>query len=100
MPSNRIKADPNLRDVPVIMLLTMVNDPDRGFTLGAVDIAIKPVDRARLSQILKKYTCPHPPCTVLLVEDDPVTREVMRRILEKEAGRSARPKTGAWPWSA
>ena len=35
---------------PVIML-TMVNDPERGFTLGAVDIAIKPVDRARLSQI-------------------------------------------------
>jgi CheY-like chemotaxis protein len=26
------------------------------------------VDRARLSQILKKYTCPHPPCPVLLVE--------------------------------
>src|ERR1700730_13249187 len=94
MPSNRIKADPNLRDVPVIMLLTMVNDPDRGFTLGAVDIAIKPVDRARLSQILKKYTCPHPPCPVLLVKDDPVTCEVMRRILEKEGWKVSEAENG------
>ena len=28
-----LKADPALRDVPVIML-TMVDDPERGFTLG------------------------------------------------------------------
>jgi signal transduction histidine kinase/DNA-binding response OmpR family regulator len=88
-----IKADPELRDVPVIML-SMVNDPDRGFTLGAVDIAIKPVDRARLSQILKKYTCPHPPCPVLLVEDEPVTREVMRRILEKEGWKVSEAENG------
>ena len=69
-----LKADAALRDIPVIML-TMVDDPERGFTLGAADYATKPVDRARLSQILKKYTCPHPPCPVLLVEDDPATRE-------------------------
>ena len=65
-----------------------------GFTLGAVDIAIKPVDRARLSQILKKYPCPHPPCPVLLVEDDPVTCEVMRRILEKEGWKVSEAENG------
>jgi len=81
------------RDVPVIML-SMVNDPERGFTLGAVDIAIKPVDRARLSQILKKYTCPHPPCPVLLVEDDHLTREVTRRILEKEGWKVSEAENG------
>jgi signal transduction histidine kinase/CheY-like chemotaxis protein len=64
-----LKADIEFRDIPVIML-TMVDDPDRGFAMGAADFATKPVDRARLSQILKKYTCPHPPCPVLLVEDD------------------------------
>jgi CheY-like chemotaxis protein len=71
-----------LRDIPVIML-TMVDDPERGFALGAAEFATKPVDRARLSQILKKYTCPCPPCPVLLVEDDQKTREVTRTILEK-----------------
>jgi PAS domain S-box-containing protein len=79
---SELKADENLRDIPVIML-TMVDDPERGFTLGAADYATKPVDRHRLSQILKKHTCPHPPCPVLLVEDDPATRGHTRIILEK-----------------
>ena len=78
-----LKADADLRDIPVVML-TMVDDPERGFTLGAADYATKPVDCARLSQILKKYTCPHPPCPVLVVEDDPATRDLTRAILKKE----------------
>jgi signal transduction histidine kinase/DNA-binding NarL/FixJ family response regulator len=88
-----LKADRDLRDIPVIML-TMVDDPDRGFALGAADFATKPVDRARLSQILKKYTCPHPPCPVLLVEDDSATREVTRAILEKEGWRVSEAENG------
>jgi CheY-like chemotaxis protein len=78
-----LKADPTLCDIPVIML-TMVDDPERGFTLGAADYVTKPVGRTRLSHILKKYTCPHPPCRVLLVEDDRVTRGVTRNIMESE----------------
>jgi len=78
-----LKSDAALRDIPVIMV-TMLDDPERGFALGAADYATKPVDRQRLSQILKKYTCPHPPCPVLMVEDDPATRALTRKILEKE----------------
>jgi signal transduction histidine kinase/CheY-like chemotaxis protein len=88
-----LKADRELRDIPVIML-TMVDDPDRGFALGASDIATKPVDRARLSQILRKYTCPNPPCPVLLVEDDSATREVTRSILEKEGWKVSEAENG------
>ena len=88
-----LKADADLRDIPVI-ILTMVDDPKRGFTLGAADYATKPVDRARLSQILKKYTCPHPPCPVLLVEDDPATREATRAILEKEGWKVSEAENG------
>jgi CheY-like chemotaxis protein len=78
-----LKADEALRDTPVIML-TMVDDPERGFTLGASDYAMKPVDRRRLSQILKKYTCLNPPCPVLVVDDDPAVRSLTRAVLEKE----------------
>ena len=88
-----LKADPDLRDIPVIML-TMVDDPERGFALGAAEFATKPVDRARLSQILKKYTCPCPPCPVLLVEDDQKTREVTRTILEKEGWKVREAENG------
>jgi signal transduction histidine kinase/DNA-binding response OmpR family regulator len=78
-----LKEDRALRDIPVIML-TMVDDPERGFTLGASDYAMKPVNRRRLSQILKKYTCLNPPCPVLVVDDDPEIRSLTRMMLEKE----------------
>ena len=88
-----LKADADLCETPVIML-TMVDDPERGFTLGAADYATKPVDRTRLSQILKKYTCTHPPCPVLLVEDDPATRAIMRALLEKEGWTVSEAENG------
>jgi CheY-like chemotaxis protein len=78
-----LKGDATLSDVPVIML-TMVDDPERGFTLGASEYATKPVNRRRLSQILKKYTCLQPPCPVLVIDDDPSSRELTRAMLEKE----------------
>ncbi|HEX8253845.1 MAG TPA: response regulator, partial [Thermoanaerobaculia bacterium] len=78
-----LKADLALREVPVIML-TMVDDPVRGFTLGASDYATKPVNRRQLSQILQKYTCIHPPCPVLVIDDDASARALTRAMLEKE----------------
>jgi signal transduction histidine kinase/CheY-like chemotaxis protein len=78
-----LKADVTLRDIPVIML-TMVDDPVRGFTLGASDYATKPVNRRRLTQILQKYTCLVPPCPVLVIDDDPSARSLTRAMLEKE----------------
>jgi len=88
-----LKSDDALRDIPVIMV-TMLDDPERGFALGAADYATKPVDRQRLSQILKKYTCPHPPCPVLMVEDDPATRVRTRKILEKEGWKVTDAENG------
>jgi signal transduction histidine kinase/DNA-binding response OmpR family regulator len=88
-----LKADATLREVPVIML-TMVDDPERGFALGAADYATKPVNRLRLSKILRKHTCPDPPCPVLVVEDDPATRAMTRNILEKEGWRVSEAGNG------
>jgi CheY-like chemotaxis protein len=88
-----LKADPVLCDIPVIML-TMVDDPERGFTLGSSDYATKPVNRQRLSQMLKKYTCPSPPCPVLVVDDDPMARSLTRAILEKEGWAVSEAENG------
>ncbi len=88
-----LKSDLALRDIPVIMV-TMVDDPDRGFTLGAADYATKPIDRRRLAQILRKHTCDSPPCPVLLVEDDPPTRALTRKMLEKEGWKVSEAANG------
>jgi signal transduction histidine kinase/DNA-binding response OmpR family regulator len=77
-----LKADSSVCNIPVIML-TMMDDKKRGYALGAANYITKPIDRKRLAQILKKYSCPHPPCPVLLVEDDATTRQMMRSTLEK-----------------
>jgi signal transduction histidine kinase/CheY-like chemotaxis protein len=88
-----LKADRELRDIPVIMV-TMVDDPARGFALGAADIATKPVDRARLSRILKTHICPHPPYPTLLIEDDPAIREMTRTILQEEGWKVIEAENG------
>ena len=80
---SELKADPELSDIPVIML-TMVDDKNRGYALGAADYVTKPVDRGRLAGILQKFMCPDPPCPVLVVEDDAPTREMMRQMLERQ----------------
>ncbi len=88
-----LKNDPFLRDVPVI-ILTMVDDPERGFTLGAADYVTKPIDRRRLARILRKYSTAEQLGPVLLVEDDAATRALMRNILEKEGRTVAEAEDG------
>ena len=77
-----LKADPVLHMIPVIML-TMVDDRTRGYSLGAVDYLNKPVDREQLHKALSRYYCAEDICQVLLVEDDIETREMMARTLDK-----------------
>ncbi len=78
-----LKADPELADIPVIML-TIVDNKTMGYALGASDYLTKPIDRDRLSAILKKYQSNRSSCSLLLVDDDAENREMIRRILQKE----------------
>jgi CheY-like chemotaxis protein len=77
-----LKADPTLRHIPVIML-TMMDDRSRGYSLGAVDYLTKPVDREQLSKTLSRYYRDGKSSTVMLVEDDLETRDMMARTLTR-----------------
>ena len=79
-----LKADPDLEDIPVIML-TIVDDRNLGYTLGAAEYMTKPIDWSRLTSLLGKYRHEaESPCTVLVVEDDKATRQLLRRSLERD----------------
>ena len=78
-----LKADPELADIPVIML-TMTEDRAIGFALGATDFLVKPVDREQLVSVLHKYCAIDCTLSVLIVEDDQATRQMLRRMLERE----------------
>jgi CheY-like chemotaxis protein len=75
-----LKADPEVADIPVVML-TIVDDKNLGYALGASDYLTKPIDRERLVTVLKQYRRDRP---ILVVDDDAAVRHLFRRILEPE----------------
>ena len=80
---NRLKEDETLKDIPVVML-TIVDDKNMGFALGASEYLSKPIDRDRLLTILRRYGGEKAPRPVLIVEDDGDTRAMLTRTLERE----------------
>ena len=88
-----IKHDPAIADIPVLML-TVVDDKNIGFSLGADDYFTKPIDWTRLGSVLEKYRQPASGQTVLVVEDDERMREVLRRTLEKDGWKIVEAENG------
>ncbi|MDX2031005.1 MAG: response regulator [Blastocatellia bacterium] len=88
-----LKANPQTHDLPVIML-TIVDDRNLGYALGAAEYLNKPIDRDRLLKLLKKYQPAAPDGSVLIVEDDPATRDMLRRVLEQEGWQVAEAENG------
>ena len=88
-----LKADAATADIPVIMM-TIVDDKNMGFALGAADYFTKPIDWPRLSAALNKHRRPHGGQTVLVVEDDPATRDMLRRSMEKEGWKVCEAANG------
>jgi CheY-like chemotaxis protein len=78
-----LKAHPKTANIPVVMM-TMVDDRNLGYALGASDYLLKPIDQRNLGSVLDKYRPASTSKVVLLVEDDLKTREMLRRQLEKE----------------
>ena len=77
-----MKEDAVLAEIPVIMV-TIVDNQSIGFSLGAADYLVKPIDRDRLVRALEKC-CPRgAPRHVLIVEDDAPTSELMGRALRQ-----------------
>ena len=78
-----LKSDPDLADIPIV-LLTVCDNHNLGFAMGAAEYLTKPIDRGRLSAVLKKYRDRCRKCSALVVEDDEVTRRMLRDMLEQE----------------
>ncbi len=81
-----IKADPTLAHIPVLML-TIMDERNTGFALGAADYLTKPIDRRRLVDLVGHYCADSAggagEADVLVIEDDPSIREILCRTLEQ-----------------
>jgi PAS domain S-box-containing protein len=90
-----MKGDSTLADIPVI-LLTIVDEKNRGYSLGAADYLVKPVDRERLTTLLRRI-CGWAGGRVLIVDDNDIDRRQIGcalgqdgwDVIEAENGRVA-----------
>ena len=77
-----LKADTDLRSIPVV-LVTILSDREMGYALGAADYLTKPIDPDALLGALGRFHAGDGEIPVMVVDDDPMTREMLRRILSK-----------------
>lgn len=91
-----MKRDPDLCTIPVIML-SITDDRRLARTMGAVDFLSKPIDQQTLLSTIRKHIDESENPTLLIVEDDVATRQIIPRgvhglsceIAEAENGRDA-----------
>jgi signal transduction histidine kinase/DNA-binding response OmpR family regulator len=88
-----LKGDPELAEIPVIML-TMVDNKTMGYALGAADYMTKPINRERLINAIRKYSRLREHRTVLIVEDDLDTRDMIKSTLEKDGWKVETAENG------
>jgi len=82
---SEIKADPELKDIPVCMV-TQLNEQDYAKSLGANGYFTKPIDReVFVTEVLKLLdTKEGANQTILVIDDDANTRDLLKRILSEE----------------
>jgi CheY-like chemotaxis protein len=80
----RAKADPSIADIPVV-IVSIVDERGKGFSLGAAEYLVKPVDRDRLLAALARLAQDpprsHGPARVLAIDDDPLAVELIEAVL-------------------
>jgi signal transduction histidine kinase/DNA-binding response OmpR family regulator len=84
---HELKADVTTRDIPVVVL-SIVDNKELGYRLGAFDYLVKPFDRETILGVLARIA---PPLAalhqvrLLVVDDDPHVVDLVRQLLEDEA---------------
>jgi signal transduction histidine kinase/DNA-binding response OmpR family regulator len=77
----RLKGDPATAHIPIVVVSVMDN-PELGMALGAMDYLVKPVDMKVLISRLKAFAPVKERLQVLVVDDDEANREWLARALE------------------
>ena len=80
---SELKSKPTLKHIPVVML-SMIENQELGYSLGAAEYLIKPIEQHQIAHVLTKYrSTPH--CgQALVVEDDVMIRDMVKQMLHKD----------------
>ena len=83
-----LKADPLTQGIPVVMA-SILDERNRGFSLGAADYLSKPVDRDSLLNSIEKFVGSASGQLIMVIEDDPDLQYLLQENLMK-AGYDAK----------
>jgi PAS domain S-box-containing protein len=85
-----LKSMPDKADIPII-IVSMTEDRQLSFSLGAIDFLVKPVDKNRLIEVVRraganrvKAITDNEPLNVLVVDDEPKMVELLTTVLQQE----------------
>jgi DNA-binding response OmpR family regulator len=80
-----LKELPETKDIPVI-IVSILEEKERGFSLGAVDYLVKPIKKEELLRVVNRYSLTMKPegkpVNILVIDDEPKTVELMAAVLE------------------
>ncbi len=83
----KLKQLPETKDIPVI-IISIIENRELGFSLGATDYFSKPIDRKALLESLKKLSLStkiaRKPVTILVIDDDEKILQLISAILTNE----------------
>jgi len=75
----QLKSDPQLVDIPVVMQ-SILDEPNKAFMLGAADYLTKPLDRSRITEVIR-HLQNNDNRRALVVEDDIDTQALVAEWL-------------------
>jgi CheY-like chemotaxis protein len=87
-----LKSDPVLAAIPVVMM-SVEEQRARGFSFGACEYLVKPVEPDRLVNVVKRTLLPSGG-DVLVVDDDESTREMVSRHLRRAGYSTVEARDG------
>ena len=88
-----LKKNPETKDIPVI-IVSISEDRETGFALGAVGYVTKPVSNKLLISEIQKIGKPETR-SIMIVDDNDLDRQQIRRIIEEEGLKPIVAENGA-----
>jgi PAS domain S-box-containing protein len=91
-----LRKNPETVNIPII-IVSVVDQKQVGFALGAADYLIKPIARPVLLETIRKHVLPYADddAAVLLVDDDPRTLELLGETLRSAGYETQSVRSGA-----
>jgi CheY-like chemotaxis protein len=90
-----LKKAPETANIPII-IVSIVDQKQVGFALGAVDYLVKPVRKPVLLETIRKYVLPQSDenDAILLVDDDPRALELLEETLRSAGYETESVRSG------